>query len=413
MRRRLLGSTVLIALAAVLLLGIPLGVVGGRLARGATTDRLEREADDISRALDDRIERREPVTRALLGRLAPPNRAVVVRLPGGTVVRGGARLSADTVAQRAPGEGAQVSVLAPAGEVDRRTGEVWLAVLGLSLAAVVAAVALALAQSRRLARPLERLARRSARLGTPAFAEAGGAGTSGLPELDAVGGALDRAADRIARLLAREREFSTNASHQLRTPLTALRMHLEELERLEPRSDDAHAALVQADRLQEVIAELERLARDGGAERPDELDASTLLREAARAWEPRYAGTGRRLVVAASGERRALGAAEAVRQALDVLLENALRHGGGAVTVEARDDRGHVVLAVADEGAGVPAELASRVLDRGVSLRGGTGLGLAVARDLLEASGGELRVSRGAPGNFEIVLPAAPRGARA
>ena len=114
-------------------------------------------------------------------------------------------------------------------------------------------------------------------------------------EVDRIGAALDAADRRVAELLRREREFSANASHQLRGPLTGLRMRLEELQAI-ATSDvervEVDAALAQADRLQTVIEHLEQLARgrDGDVER---VDVATLAGEhVARDWTARFAAAG-------------------------------------------------------------------------------------------------------------------------
>ena len=94
-----------------------------------------------------------------------------------------------------------------------------------------------------------------------------------------------------------------------------------------------------------------------------------------------------------------------LREAVGALVDNALRHGGGTITVSARTGEGTVVIEVADGGPGVPAELAPHVFDRGVSGDSSTGLGLALARALVEADGGRLELSCPRPATFAIFLP--------
>src|SRR4051794_2597018 len=167
MRRRLLVSTTSIALAAVLLLGIPLGIIGSRLLTQSVEQRLEREADTAAARIVAARRAGRPVDAALLDSLAETGHRLEVRLADGRLVSGGSRLDGEAVTRVRAGDArAQVTVVAPANERDERVGGVWLAVLVLSIAAVAAAVGLGLLQGRRLAGPLEALARRAAALGS-------------------------------------------------------------------------------------------------------------------------------------------------------------------------------------------------------------------------------------------------------
>jgi signal transduction histidine kinase len=95
----------------------------------------------------------------------------------------------------------------------------------------------------------------------------------------------------------------------------------------------------------------------------------------------------------------------ALEQTLDALIENALRHGEGTVHVTVRGHEHHVEVTVDDEGAGIPPSAVGSVFDRHVSLHGGTGVGLALARALIEASGGRLELVRAQPACFRVLLP--------
>jgi signal transduction histidine kinase len=407
-RRRLLVSTALIALVAVLVLGVPLGLVGTRLLRQRAEARLEREADAAAVALGRRLRTGRPVDTTTVAGLARAGDRLAVVLPDGRRVVAGADVGRDPVRAEAARAGAlSVTALAPATERTDDIGGVWLAVIVLSLVAVGTAVALALLQARRLAAPMERLAAHVGRVAEPDVSVE--AHPTGIAELDAIGHALADADRRVEDVLRREREFTANASHQLRSPLAGLRMRLEELRALATTDDaraEADAALAQADRLMGTIEHLEGLARGRDAE-PAATDlAGVVADHVAVAWAPRFATAGRALTVDPSRGVPARLAPEAARQVVDVLLDNALRHGAGATAVKVVAEDGRVRLRVGDEGPGVPAARADALFARGVSSAGG-GVGLAVARELVRREGGELALVRARPACFEATVPVA------
>jgi signal transduction histidine kinase len=407
MRRRLLISTTSIALAAVLLLGIPLGVIGSALLTQSVEQRLEREADTAAARIAAARRAGRPIDATLLDGIAEGGHRIQVRLPDGRVVAGGARLGGDVVRVDAgdAGASAQVAVLAPAHERTERVGGVWLAVVVLSVAAVALAVGLGLLQGRRLVGPLEALARRTRALGSDPPARR----ASQIGEIAEVERALADAEERVAMLLQREREFSANVSHQIRSPLTGLRMRLEELEALaesDEARDEARAATAQVDRLLATISELEAHARRREAAAPMTDLAAVVREHAEHGWRQRFAGAGRELQVGAPDATPvALGAGPA-RQVVDILLDNALRHGGGATTLTIDPGNGTWArLTVEDAGAGIPRGQEQRIFERRHSLGGGSGVGLALARDLVRAAGGELSLARSQPPRFEARLP--------
>jgi signal transduction histidine kinase len=267
------------------------------------------------------------------------------------------------------------------------------------------AVALATIQARRLSQPLERVARTSAQLGDGDFSVR--APRSGVPEIDAIGQALDDSAARIADLVAREREFSANVSHQLRTPLTALRLRLEE----SVRADDEHvlredldAALTEADRLESMIADLLAHARSTRQAALTHVDLGRAVREHAAAWAALYARSGRTIRVRGDHHASALASPGTIGQVIDVLLDNALRHGAGTSTIATTHDGRFATISVEDEGPGVDPAAADTIFERGATNGTSTGIGLHLARTLARGDGGSLRLAPGTLTRFELRL---------
>jgi signal transduction histidine kinase len=403
-RRRLTTSTALIALAAVLVLGIPLGAVEAARVRSEQTGRLEREADAIASVIDDRLERGVPLTSAQLAPLVHSGHRITVSSGGRTITAGTVRGDLLTVPAGTTGA-ARVSASAPRSEIDRRVMRSWLLIAALGVGGIGVAIALATIQARRLSQPLERVARTSAQLGDGDFSVR--APRSGVPEIDAIGQALDDSAARIADLVAREREFSANVSHQLRTPLTALRLRLEESARADDPQvlrEDLDAALSEADRLESMIADLLAHARSTRQAALTHVDLGTAVREHAAAWAALYARSGRAIQVRGDHDATALASPGTIGQVIDVLLDNSLRHGAGTSTIATTHDGRFATISVEDEGPGVDPAAADTIFERGTTNGTGTGIGLHLARTLARADGGSLRLASGRPTRFELRL---------
>jgi signal transduction histidine kinase len=208
-------------------------------------------------------------------------------------------------------------------------------------------------------------------------------------------------------MLAAERQLAADASHQLRTPLTALSMRLEEIATTDDLStvkEEAAIALSQVERLTDVVQRLLTTPRNGETEGVGPIEVDRLVAQQIEEWRPAYDNARRRIDVRGYPGLRAMATPGVLTQVLATLLENSLMHGAGTVTVSLRSTGRSAVVEVSDAGQGVPAELGQRVFERSVSGRNSTGLGLAVARDLAEADGGRLELVQQRPPVFAVFL---------
>jgi signal transduction histidine kinase len=280
-------------------------------------------------------------------------------------------------------------------------------VLLVALLIVVVTLGLVQRMSRRLAEPLTKLAEAAEQLGE---------GTtkvdpirSDIPEVDRVSAVLTRSAQQVTRSLAAEREFASDASHQLRTPLTALLMRLEEIsvsDDVEVVHEEAGIAMEQVERLTRVVDDLlMRSRRSNDAPRP-EVSLDTVIAALQREWQPAFEQARRSVRVHGERGLYVKSTPVALSQVLSTLLENSLVHGRGTVEMQARRSGPSVVVEVSDQGDGISATMAPHIFERSVSSGRGnsTGLGLALARDLAESNGGRLDLVSAQPVKFALFL---------
>jgi signal transduction histidine kinase len=290
--------------------------------------------------------------------------------------------------------------------------------LGVPLLGVAGLVAVVLAGilARWVARPVEELAEAAGRLGTGDPRPVGR--RYGVTELDQVADGLDSAARRVTTLLTADRELAVDASHQLRTPLTALSMRLEEMiasaDDPEVVREEGTAALHQAERLAHVVSQLLGPARRVAAGSAALISVDKIVLQQITEWEPAFRRAGRKMVLIGESRLQAYVTPGGLAQVIATLLDNALMHGQGTVTIRRSQSPRSVVIEVEDEGDGVPAELVSRIFERSVSGRPeGTGLGLALARTMAAADGGRIVLARRRPPVFAVFLPRNPPDHRA
>ncbi|MFJ9340035.1 ATP-binding protein [Streptomyces sp. NPDC101733] len=406
MRRRLINSTLAVVLVVIAVFGVSLVIVETRTITSSAQDRISSEAQGLLGIVEsDALEHKLLDERALAEQLDVGTYARVVT-PGRPVLEVGDRIEGSVIRGTARNEqGDSVVVEQSRSTVTKEVGRTLAVVGAVALLAVVAAVLLAVRQANRLASPLTDLAETAERLGSgdprPRHKR------YGVPELDRVADVLDSSAERIGRMLTAERRLAADASHQLRTPLTALSMRLEEItvtDDLETVREEATIALTQVERLTDVVERLLTNSRDPRTGSAVPFDLDEVVKQQVEEWRPAYRSAGRAIVRSGKTGVRAVGTPGAVSQVLATLVENALMHGGGTVALRTRVIGNQAVLEVTDEGPGVPPDLGNRIFERAISGRNSTGIGLAVARDLAEADGGRLELLQAQPPVFALFL---------
>jgi signal transduction histidine kinase len=423
MRSRIIGLAVSASVLAIALFGVPLAVAVLEYALQAERQELARTADAIAITVAADVDDGEEIENVgrtdavdvavydedggLLGGSGPSaTPGEVTAALHGTVTSisaGGDLVVAVPVTHEDDVIGA-VRAATPRTAVLSIVALVWAGMAALAALAVTTTWLVGRRAARRLAQPLEELAHTARRLGEGDFSVRAAPG--GIAEIDAVGSALSDTAARLDNMLARERAFSGEASHQLRTPLAGLRLRLEaalEQPDFDPRPAIS-ATLADADRLEDTIEELLALARGPYPTRAA-LDVSPLLADLAPRWRERLAPLARQLSVKLEKDTPApLASPAALRQALTVLVDNATTHGAGTVSVQVRPITNAVAIDVSDQGAGL-TEPDGEVFSRRTDRPNGHGIGLALARRLVEAEGGRLQLTSRVPPVFTLLLP--------
>lgn len=310
-----------------------------------------------------------------------------------------------------------VRITYPTATLDERVRDVWLQ-LGILCAAVLAAVALVgVVIARGITRPLRRIEHATDRFGrgdlTTRLDE-----TDGPEELRRVAGTFNRMATQLSDLIGSQTQFVANASHQLRSPLTALRLRLENLDADAPESerDSIQAASADVARMSRLIDGLLLLASDAAhREYLQPVDVAASARDRVAGWNDVAHEHDVDIVLEAAHTAFALTLPTTPEQLLDNLIDNALNVAppGTTITVVVRQTGSKIEVSVLDQGPGLDNDSRVRAFDRfwraPNAQAGGTGLGLAIVRQLAEASGGTTRLDARAGGGLaaEVTLPAA------
>jgi signal transduction histidine kinase len=405
LRRRVLVAIVSATVLGVVLFAIPLALTVQQLYKGEHVAQLQRDATRVAATAPETVAAIPKTIQRPTG-MSSRVQIGLYRTDGQLISGTGPAFSAVAAAARdnrlhEATEGGRLAVSAPVpgdhgvnvtARVSIRTGDtndgvllVWLAIAATAAVAVLVAVFLARRQARGIALPLERLTAATTALGDGELP--GALPPSGIVEADAAADALQKTAARLDATMRRQRAFSRDVSHQLRTPVTALMLGLESA--LARPGADLHTSIETAiDRLgqlQHIVEELLVLTEPeivAGI-----LDFDALADAVRERWNGAYLEQGRSLDVTVEASLPEVRAPKtAVQQILDVLVANALRHGAGAVTVAMWRLGNGVAVDVRDEGPGFHTDA------DGSPLENSRGHGLPLARALTQLAGGSLVV---------------------
>jgi len=414
MRRRLILLVFSTTLFALTLLGVLLITVIWAATSNAQQPRAEVTARVAAAGIEDLIEAGGTVDAGALGAFVRDDVVLTATLPDGSTISTGEPPTGDTYTGSATsGDVTVTAVVASSITADRLRQQSAL-VVGISLLALGISMLVAMFYARRITQPLEDFAEMAGRIATGDRRQLGR--RYGVPELDAIAEVLDQGVSAVNDLLESERRVTTEASHQLRTPLTALSLRLEEIlgtDDLDVVRAEATAALGQIERLSGVVDEVVGVSRGTRVASNEPFDLDDLIASQITEWTPAFQAAGRRLVRVGSAGLVAVGLQGAQAQALATLIENSLVHGEGCTTIRLRASGSWVVIEVADDGPGVPVELDTTVFERSVSGADSSGLGLALARTLVAADGGRLELLTARPAVFAMFLPARPEASTA
>ena len=425
MRRRITLAILGVLVPVIVLFGLPLALVGQRLIDERSSLRLERRAVLMSRQVPgDFADNADPVE-------LPSQADTVFALYNarGDRVTGTGPAEADAVVAAALDNRVRLAELGehqvvaipivdhevvvgvlrasqPTTVADAQVTKAALLILLLGVAVTSAGMVLAAAVAGRLTRPIRALRNRAVALGNGDFRLE--PDPSRIPELDDADAALATTARRLDDLLARERAFSTDASHQLRTPLAALRTNIE-TELQFPRVDTGIVLgelLDDITTLEATITDLLRFARASSVVL-QAIDLGPLLEELRDRYHGPLADLGRPFVITSSpGPSVLFSEGSLLAQAIGALVDNAIVHGAGEVRVAVRVAEEAVTIQISDEGPGFRPRAPA-----GKDFRTGDahGFGLALIRRLVEASQGRLVLrERGPHPRIDVVLRTAP-----
>ncbi|MAT07205.1 MAG: hypothetical protein CL424_19405 [Acidimicrobiaceae bacterium] len=406
MRRRLVVSTIAIVLVVLGTLALPIGIVVYNTAEDQLNATLTDQANTVAAIISENASLDRPTNYAQLDVNLGPNEGLEVISADGQMLysepaTGGSLRWASARTANLD----LVTVSTSAELLDENFQSQLQVLLLLALGAIAAAAGLAAVQAHQLARPLERLARRAGAIGEGDFS-LGPFVRTRIPEIDGIGSALETSSQRVHTLLANERHFTADATHQLRTGIAGIAMRVEILSMsADPDiAGEARTILSQTDQLNATIDELLAAARNRSTSERSDFDLTALVEHHVDEWQPRYATARRHIgLVVTTPSPLVHGTRGLAGQVIDVLVDNSLRHGAGSVT--ALIDGPSVTII--DQGPGVEPERLKSLFDGPVDPAARHGRGLSLARRLAQVDGASLDVVGNRPLRLRLTLPRA------
>jgi len=426
MIRQLIVSYVLLVAVALTAFTVPVAFTLTAQLRGDTEQSVEREAKTMALLLSG-----DAASRAALDRMVvayaqetPGTAEVLPASRAKTATHwGDGELEVTAPARRDGRTVGAVRITYPTSDLTRRLIQIWGFRAILALAVLAVAAGLGAIVARRLTRPLRQLNDMASKFSDGDLTAR--SPVTGPHETQTLAKTLNQGAERLDTLIASQRIFVADASHQLRTPLTALRLSLDNIadgvddEFVREDVEQATAEVVRMSRLVNGLLVLARAEAKVTAAEP--LPLREIVAERLSVWRPAADERGVEIALGGSvvdGRPLVLASPGHLEQVLDNVLSNALEVSPDGATITVRSElRGdEVELTVADEGPGMSDADKSRAFDRfwrgqGLTGRTGSGLGLAVVRQLVTDDGGTVTL-RDAPGGgllVAITLRASPR----
>ncbi len=285
-----------------------------------------------------------------------------------------------------------------AEEVNSRIRRFWIGLVAIAALILGALALVGLTVARSATEPIKRLRTSALRFGRGDFSPLQVSDPETPGEIQELANSMNAMGRQLEQLIERHRSFVGDASHQLRTPLTSLRLRLENLEAaaIDATSRvEIEAAIEETIRLSNLVGDLLKLARNDGPPSLTAVDLGSLAADRVNTWQATADHEVELLLKSPHGKVEAIAVAGAIEQVLDNLLDNALHVAPPKSRILVSVERGHMHhrLVVTDEGPGLTDEEKKRATDRFWRAdhgRPGTGLGLAVVASLIEASGGTL-----------------------
>jgi signal transduction histidine kinase len=446
MTRRLLAGYLAITLLVLLGLEIPFGLLYARAELAGFTTTTQRDAAMITELAEEHIEegtiaalpelvgeyaartgsrvtvldRRGVVLAATdpaaLGTNHATDPVIAEALANrGTIATGPDTLTITLAAASGPLVRGAVTVAVPTTAIDERVRDAWwtLGLLGVAVLTVAALAGSAVAHW--ITRPIRSLEHATTQLADGVLTDPPST-HRGPPELRRLAARFTATATRLQHLLASQRAFAADASHQLKTPLTALRLRLENLEPdLAPGAHPSlETALGEIDRLTQLIAGLLALARlDDAATTPEPADLDAILADRVEIWSAFAAEHHVRLLRRGTPAGSVLAVPGALEQIIDNLLANALRATPPGTTITLATTRrpgGEVTVHVLDQGPGMTADQRASACERfwrnpaDQHTGDGSGLGLTIAAQLARAAGGDLTLHPAPGGGLDATI---------